>query len=469
MDDVLGMSIAQMAAGFRARQFSPLEVTGAYLRRIERVDPAINAHITVTAERARADALRATEELAVGTDRGPLHGIPIALKDLFATAGIRTTAGSKILADWVPETDSTVTRKLHEAGAVLLGKLNTHEFAYGATTNNPHYGPTRNPWDRDRIPGGSSGGSAAAIAAGLAAGTMGSDTGGSIRIPAALCGVVGLKPTFGRVSKAGVLPLSWSFDHAGPITRTVEDAALMLNTIAGYDPADFSTVPMPVPDFTAGLGAGVRGLRIGVPRAYFFDLLDEEVRAAVEAALGVLRDLGASVADVDLPLVAGGAAARIALSATEARLYHDEMIRARPQDFGADVLARLLSEPPSGLAVAEGLRGTRALTEQMRQRLEEFDVFVLPTEPIVAQPIGATHVVVGGQEFALIDTLTRCVAPFNATHLPALSVPCGFTAAGLPIGLQIAGRPFDEAMVLRVGHAYEQATDWHLRRPTGLA
>jgi aspartyl-tRNA(Asn)/glutamyl-tRNA(Gln) amidotransferase subunit A len=443
-------------------------MTEAYLRRIERIDPAINAYITVTAERALADATRATEELAAGTDHGPLHGIPIALKDIFATADIRTTAGSKILADWVPDADSTVTRKLHEAGAVLLGKLNTHEFAYGATTNNPHYGPTRNPWNRERIPGGSSGGSGAAIAAGLAAGTMGTDTGGSIRIPASLCGVVGLKPTFGRVSKAGVLPLSWSFDHPGPITRTVEDAALMLNAIAGYDPADFSTVPVPVPDYTAGLRDGVRGLRVGVPRGYFFDLLDAEVRAAIESALDVLRDLGARVAEIDLPLVAGEGAARMALSATEARLYHDDNIRTRPHDFGADVLARLSIEPPDGLAVAAGLRGTRAVAEQMRQRLEECDVFVLPTLPVVAQPIGATRVAIGGQDLAMIDILTRCVSPFNATHLPALSVPCGFTAAGLPIGLQIAGRPFDEATVLRVGHTYEQATEWHLRRPGGL-
>lgn len=462
------LTIARAAALFRARQLSPVELTDAYLRRIEQRDPAINAFITVTAEQARAQARRAAEELAAGIDRGALHGMPIALKDLFATAGIRTTAGSKILADWVPETDSTVVRKLHEAGAVLLGKLNMHEFAYGGTTANPHHGPTRNPWDIARIPGGSSGGSAAAMAAGLAAGTLGTDTAGSIRTPAAFCGVVGLKPTFGRVSKAGVIPVSWSFDHVGPIARTVEDAALLLGAIAGYDPADFATMPVPVPDYTAGLALGIRGLRIGIPRPHFFDLLDAEVRAAVEAALVVLKDLGTELCDIELPLIASGTEGHGLVDMTEARVYHDATVRTRSHDLGADVLALLSRDLPDAQALVAGLRASRALAEQMRARLEEVDAIATPTVPVVAPRISETMVTLAGQPVDLLSAFLRCVAPFSAAHLPALSLPCGFTAAGLPIGMQLAGRPFDEAMVLRIGHAYEQATAWHLRRPTGL-
>jgi aspartyl-tRNA(Asn)/glutamyl-tRNA(Gln) amidotransferase subunit A len=461
------MTIARAAPLIRARALSPTELTEMYLGRIEHLDPTINAYITVTAERARADAARATEEIAAGEYRGPLHGIPIALKDLIETAGIRTTAGSKILADWVPEEDSTVARRLREAGAVLLGKLNTHEFAWGGTTNNPHYGPTRNPWDTTRIPGGSSGGSGAAMAVGLAAGSMGTDTAASIRMPASFCGVVGLKPTFGRVSKAGIVPLSWSFDHAGPITRTVEDAALMLGAIAGYDPDDWGTVPMPVPDYTVDLGAGIRGLRVGVPRQYFFDLLDPEVRAATEAALAVLRDLGAQVRDVELPGVEEAAAARAQWVQVEAQLIHADSLRTRPQDFGADVLANLSRATPDAHTLTTGLQTCRIFTARTRRLLEEVDVLVTPTTACVAPPIGQDTVMIEGREMSLGAAVIRLTSPFNTNHLPALTVPCGFTSASLPIGLQIAGRPFDEATVLRVGHAYEQATEWHLRRPTG--
>jgi aspartyl-tRNA(Asn)/glutamyl-tRNA(Gln) amidotransferase subunit A len=280
--------------------------------------------------------------------------------------------------------------------------------------------------------------------------------------------VVGLKPTFGRVSKAGVVPVSWSFDHVGPIARTVEDAALLLGAIAGYDPADYATVPVPVPDYTAGLALGVQGLRIGIPRPHFFDLLDAEVRAAVEAALVVLKDLGAELRDIELPLTASGTAGRGLVDMTEARLYHDATLRTRPHDLGADVLALLSRDLPDGQALVAGLRACRALAEQMRARLEEVDVLATPTVPVVAPRIGETTLTVDGQRIALLAALLRCVSPFSATHLPALSVPCGFTAAGLPIGLQIAGRPFGEATVLRIGHAYEQATEWHLRHPAWL-
>ena len=296
--DVTKLTIGRAAQLIRVRDVSPLELTEAYLGQIEHLNPILNAYITVTPDRALADARRATDEIMAGRYRGPLHGIPIALKDLFATAGIRTTAGAKFLADSVPALDSTVARKLREAGTVLLGKTNTHELAFGGTTNNPHYGPTRNPWKLDRIPGGSSGGSGAAVAAGMACGTTGTDTAASIRLPAAFNGVVGLKPTYGRVSKAGVVPVSFFFDHPGPITRTVEDSALMLEAMAGYDPDDCSTVPLPVEEYTANLRDSIRGLRVGVPRDWFFDHLDDEVRVAVEAAIVVFRDQGAAVRDV---------------------------------------------------------------------------------------------------------------------------------------------------------------------------
>jgi len=300
---------------------------------------------------------------------------------------------------------------------------------------------------------------------------MGTDTAGSIRQPASLCGVVGLKPTYGRVSTAGVVPLSWSFDHAGPITRSVQDAALMLQAVAGYDPTDSATVPMPVPDYTAGLGAGVRGMRLGVARGYFFDELKDEVRAAVEAALLTLRDLGADVQDVELAQVAEGTAGRTLVSGAEARLYHEESLRTRPQDFGADTLARLQRAQPDAQALTAGLQACRALAQEMRQALRTVDALLTPTVPTVAPLINAEGLTAQPGAPALTPQALlqiRCTAPFNATHLPAISIPCGFSAAGLPVGLQIAGRPFDEAMVLRVAHAYEQATDWHLRRPAGI-
>jgi aspartyl-tRNA(Asn)/glutamyl-tRNA(Gln) amidotransferase subunit A len=467
--DVARLTLTQAATLIRERDVAPVELTRAYLERIELLNPRLNAFITVTAERAIADAQRAEEEIAAGQYRGPLHGVPVALKDLFDTAGIRTTGGAKIFADRVPDADATVARRLREAGSVLLGKLNTHELAYGVTTNNPHFGPTRNPWNPAYIPGGSSGGSGAAIAAGLAAATLGTDTGGSVRIPAALCGVVGLKPTYGRVSKAGVLPLSWLFDHVGPLTYTVEDAALLLQAIAGYDAADFSTVPMPIGDYAAPLKGDIRGLRVGVPRGYFYERLDDEVRAAVEAALDVLRNQGATIQEVAWPSAAALLPAGGGIVLPEIKDIHAEPLRERPGDLGADLIAGWSQDASDAVAMAAALRVCYTGTEEVRRVLEAVDVLVTPTTPVPAVPIGEEVVTYGGTTEPVFDALLRCTAPFNATRLPALSVPCGFTAAGLPIGLQIAGRPFDEATVLRVGHAYEQATQWHTRRPADLA
>ncbi len=466
--DISGMTIASAAAAIRERALSPVELAESYLSRIQRLNPSINAFISVTADRALADAHRAADEIAGGGYRGPLHGIPLALKDLFDTAGIRTSGGAKFLSDRVPERDSTAARRLREAGSVLLGKLNTHELAYGVTTNNPHFGPTHNPWNLDVIPGGSSGGSGAAIAAGMATATLGTDTGGSIRIPASLCGVVGLKPTYGRVSKAGVLPLSYQFDHPGPITRTVEDAALLLQVIAGYDPADASTVPVPVGDYSGHLRDGVKGLRVGVPSDYFFDQVDPEVQAAVMQAVETLRGLGAEVRQVSTPNIPALVGSLFEFVLAEAQEIHATPWKERPREFGADVAAILGQPSPPAERMASALRVRYTVAEQMRQLLEEVDVLITPTTPVTATRIGQDVVRIGDEDVPVIQAMIRLTAPFNGTHLPALSVPCGFSAAGLPIGLQISGRPFDEATVLRVGQAYEQASDWHLRRPRDL-
>lgn len=463
--DLAKLTIADASHALRFGAVSSRELTEAYLARIEDLNPRINAYVTITADRARADADRADTERAQGIDLGPLHGIPVAHKDLYETAGILTTGGGKIHGEHIPARDSTVVDKLRAAGTILLGKLNTHEYAYGGTTNNPHYGATCNPWSPGHIPGGSSGGSGAAIAAGLALAATGTDTGGSIRLPASFCGVVGLKPNFGRVSKAGVLPLSYRYDHAGPLTRTVEDAALMLNAMAGYDPADPMSIPMPLEDFTRKLHEGVRGLRIGVLRDYFFDVLQDGIGDAVENAIAVLTQLGAHVEDVAVPGAGEALGGLFGFVLAEAQHIHAAALASRPQDFGDDVRALLQSPAPDAAGLISGISAADSWNAACRVALEECDVLLAPTVAITAPLIGKDTVQLANAEESVMGAMIRNTGPFNGTHLPALSVPCGFNAEGLPIGLQIIGRPFDEATVIQVGHAYEQATEWHLRRP----
>jgi aspartyl-tRNA(Asn)/glutamyl-tRNA(Gln) amidotransferase subunit A len=454
--DLANLSITRASRALRAKELSPLELADAYLRRIEALNPRVNAYITVNVERAREEARRATEELAAGKARGPLHGIPIAHKDLYETAGIRTTGGAEDHGKPVRR-DCTVVRKLREAGTVLLGKLNTHEYAYGVTTNNPHTGATHNPWDLARIPAGSSGGSGAAIAAGLATATTGTDTGGSIRMPASLCGVVGLKPTYGRVSKQGVLPLSYAFDHTGPITRTVEDAALMLNAIAGYDPADATTCT-PVDDART-LSAGVRAAPAFPARGSSSARMTRcSRRSSVRSWSGAARR-GAQHRAARRQQAMGGLFGFVLAEAGDPR----QSLRTRRRTSALTCKRCSAARHPTPLLMT-GLRARDALAA-MRVALESVDVLVTPTTPIAAPRIGEETVRIGGADESVLIAMIRCTAPFNATHLPALSLPCGFTRAGLPIGLQIAGRPFDEATVLRAGHAYEQATEWHLRTP----
>lgn len=460
------LSIGAAGRLIARRALSPVELTEAYLAQIARLNARLNAYVRVLGDEARAAAQAAEDAIMHGSYHGPLHGIPIALKDLYDMAGVPTEAGSKIRRGHMAETDATVTRKLRAAGAVLLGKTNTHEFAFGVTTNNPHTGPTRNPWDDTRFPGGSSGGSGAAVAAGMAAMAMGTDTGGSIRIPASLCGVVGLKPTHGRISLAGVVPLAWSLDHAGPLTRTVEDAALVLNLLAGADDADAATVPVPVPDYPATLGAGVRGLRLGVPRDGFFVDLDPEVAAATEVALAVLRDLGATVEEVTFPSLTTWWEAQSDILLAEARHYHAEWLRTRPDDYGDDVRARLTRRDDLTAAeLVHALRVRAAATRDLMAVFTQYDALVMPTTRLPAAPIDGQTVMVNGQPVFAPNVLTLNVNPFNLTGMPAVSVPGGFTESGLPIGLQVVTRRWDEATALRVAAAYERATNWHTRVP----
>lgn len=465
-NDLTYLSIAEVGAKIARRAVSPVELTDAYLARIAHLNPTLNAYVTVTEDAARAEAQEAEGEIMHGTYRGPLHGVPIALKDLYATRGVRTAAGSKILWDRVPDEDATVTTLLRAAGTIMLGKTNTHEFAFGVTTNNPHFGPTRNPWNPDTIPGGSSGGSGAAVAAGMAAMAMGTDTGGSIRIPASLCGTVGMKATHGRVSTAGVIPLSWTLDHAGPLTRTVEDAAIVLNAIAGADSRDTMTAPVPVDDYRADLAAGVRGLRFGVPRAGFFEAIDGAVARAVEEAIGVLRALGAMVEDVDGSVLWGAHAAVADIILAEARWYHAASLRDRPGEIGEDVRGRLMRRTDlSADELMTAMRQRDAITARTAAMMERYDALILPSTRIPAPPIAGQMITIDGAQVFAPSVLTTNTNPFNLTGMPALSVPCGFTEAGLPIGLQIAGRRWDERTVFRIGAAYERATDWHTRRP----
>ena len=456
-------SATELLALLRRRQVSAVELTRSFLARIERVDKHINSYITVTADAALRDARRLDR---LRSRRGVLHGLPLAVKDLFATQGVRTTAGSKILANWVPRFDATVVARLRAAGAILLGKLNMHEFAYGTTTNNPHYGPTRNPWNLDCVPGGSSGGSGAAVAAGLCAAALGTDTGGSIRIPAAACGVVGLKPTYGRVSRCGVVPLSWSLDHVGPLTKTVEDAALLLTVLAGVDANDPTCSSRRVDNYRAALRRSVRGLKLGVPREYFFDLLDDGVRAAFDAALDTFKRLGMRVQPVSIPSVAQSQAAELAIMMPEATAYHARHLASRATDYGADVrtfleMGRLV--PATTMVAAQRLRAR--LAAECVQAFERVDAIIVPSLPVGAPRIADNFIQIAGVSVDAATALSHNMMPFNLSGLPVVAVPCGRSAAGLPIGLQVAGRAFDEATVLRIAHAYERATDWHTLRP----
>ena len=456
------LTIAQAGPLLRDRELSPVELVRAYLDRIEAQDGQLHAYVTLLPERALGQAREVEAEILRGNYRGPLHGVPIGLKDLYDTAGILTTAMSRVTPDRVPTEDATTVARLNEAGTILLGKLAMHEFALGGPDDTSLFPPARNPWNPDHIPGGSSSGSGTAVAAGLCMGALGSDTGGSIRGPASMCSIVGIKPTYGRVSNYGVVPLSWSQDHCGPMTWTVEDNALMLQALAGHDPKDPTTSTAPVPDYSAGLKDDIRGLTVGVPRRYFYEAgpdVEPETIDAIEKALEVMAELGATVRDVDIPHVEQSRYANQTIMMGEAFAYHEHNLKTRRQDFGEMVRDRFLL---GGLLTisdyVQAQRVRRLIKQEMAEVLREVDVLVTPTSP---KPAAAFE----GYSGSTTLTGPSFTGPFNASGLPAISVPGGFSSQGLPIGLQIAGKPFDEATVLRVAYNYEQAARWFERRP----
>jgi aspartyl-tRNA(Asn)/glutamyl-tRNA(Gln) amidotransferase subunit A len=454
------LTLLEAARLIANREISPVELTQERLKRIHALDGKINSFITLTEASALQAARKAQSEIDQDAPRSLLHGIPVALKDLFETQGVRTTAGSKFFRDYVPPRDAVAVVALRSAGAVLLGKLNMHEIALGVTNVNPHYGACRNPWNLERISGGSSGGSAAALAAEFCDGALGSDTGGSIRIPASLCGVVGLKPSFGRISLRGVIPLSWNLDHAGPMARRVEDVAALLQITAGYDPEDPYSVNAPVDDYLEEIELGVEGWRIVLANDKFFSQADPEVLQAVQTAASIFEQLGAHVEGREVPGGYEAAKANGLMVPSDAAAYHRQRLEERPQDFGEDVLRRLRT----GAAYSSGeyilARRTQSVIRRQYERyFEQVDVLLTPTTPVCAPPIEGPDAVEQARR------LTRFTAPFNLTGLPAISLPCGFTQDGLPIGLQMIAAQWAEKKLLRAAFAYQQATSWHAQRP----
>jgi aspartyl-tRNA(Asn)/glutamyl-tRNA(Gln) amidotransferase subunit A len=464
-------TLAVAAASLRSGEITSVALVETCLQRIERAEPEIHACVTVMTDIALEQARAVDAQRAAGAPLGPLAGIPVGIKDLVQTRGVRTTAGSRVLADWVPEADATVVTRLVHAGAISICKTNTHEFAYGWVT----WG-TANPWDLERVPGGSSGGSAAAVATGECLGALGTDTGGSIRIPAAACGVTGLMPTFGLVSRAGIIPLSWSLDHAGPIARTVEDCALLLDALAGYDPADLDSLDLPVPAYAAIIAdapppdMSVHGLRIGVPASYFFRNVDSEVEHAVRSAIGLFERQGATLVEVEIPAsIDDMFQVYRGVQRPEAYTYHRDQgwLDTRAELYRPDVLEVLLAgERYSARDYIHARQAMRAFAQEMRRLLETIDVLMTPTLPSPARRIAEvdTPILYNGRAEPAGDAL-RYTFPFDLTGQPALTVPCGFTSDGLPVGLQIVAPHLHESALLRIGHAYQQMTDWHLRVP----
>ena len=459
--------ITEQAAMLRGGELSPVELTAAYLDRITDLNGELGAYITVMGELAMSQAQQAESEMQAGEDKGALHGIPVAIKDIIYTEGTLTSGGSKVLADFIPDQDSTIVRRLDAAGAVLLGKLNLSEFAIGGTIDHP-FGTPRNPWNTGHTAGGSSSGSGIATAGGLCAGALGSDTGGSVRGPAGFCGIVGLRPTYGRVTRQGVLPMCWSMDTVGPMTRTVADCALMLNAIAGRDALDATSSDAPVPDYSATLDGGVSGLRIGLPTEMFeYEGLAADVRDSVMRAVSVLGEQGATAEEISLPLSANSGAVFIGTADVDCATYHADWLRTRGDDYDWSTRTRL--ESASLVPAWAYLRAQRArelIRRELMAALDKYDIIILPTGPVAAPTIEASTGRPGGYYQGRLDLgRRRYTSPAALAGLPALSIPSGFSDAGLPIGMQIIGRAFDEATLFRVGQAYETATEWHTQHP----
>ena len=465
--DLRSMSLTEVSVALRSQQVSSVELTRACLERAAAINPVLNCFLSIQADAALAAAQIADTQISRGEWRGPLHGVPLAHKDMFYRAGQVCTGGSLIRRDFVPAFDSSMAVRLQAAGAIWIGALNMSEFAANPAGHNWHYGHCRNPWDRDSITGGSSSGSAAAVAARACYGSVGSDTGGSIRVPAAICGVVGLKPTYGRVSRYGALPRVWSLDTVGPLARTVEDCAALTHVLAGRDTHDPTTADLPVPDYAAQLGHGIEGLRIGVPTAFFFDDVDASVQALLDAALEVLVGLGARVVEVEVPDQQRLFTISDAVAKVEASTMHGRWMRERPQDYSLFLRSRIESGfhvPATRYLEALALRG-RILQQFVHSAFSQADVLFAPVIPMQVPKLAQTEVGTAADVQRVIVGLTRCTRNLNFLGLPGLSVPCGFTENGMPAGFQLIGRPFAEARLLRAGHAYQRSTDWHRREP----
>ena len=469
------LTIAETSRRIRKKEVSPVELTRLYLERIEALNPSLNAYLTLMNDQAMDVARRAEREIRRGKYRGRLHGIPFSIKDNLAIKGVRTTAGSKILSEWVPDFDATVVKRLTESGAVILGKTQMHEWARGSHGINPFYGTTHNPWDLKRIPGGSSGGSAVAVASSLCMASIGTDSAGSVRNPSSLCGVVGLKPTYGRVSTYGGVPGTGghSTNHFGVLTKTVEDCALVLEAIAGYDPKDGLSAEAPVPRYSRAVGKGIRGMKVGLLRGYFDEAVEDEVRSALDEAVKTFQSLKMKVTEVSIPQLDLVPAVQMASSRSESTTDHEVYLRTRPRDYSSGLLysniAGLLI-PAQVFIQAQRVR--RLICQEFEQALEKVDVIMAPTVPVPAPTIEECtkgYLERDGRRIPLLDKrgnyLMLSTIPFNVTGLPSMSVPCGFSALGLPIGMQIVGGLFREETVIQVAHAYERNAGWYKRRP----
>ncbi|HEV8719463.1 MAG TPA: amidase [Candidatus Binatia bacterium] len=474
-EDLESLTIAGLAPEIKSRKISPVELTRLFLDRIERLNPVLNAYVTVTGDKALGQAERADDEIAQGHYRGPLHGIPFSIKDNIATQGVRTTAGSKVLDKWIPDFDASVVAKLKDAGAIILGKTNLHEWALGGTTINPFYGTTRNPWDLNRIAGGSSGGSGAAVAASLCLGSIGTDSAQSVRNPASMCGVAGLKPTYGRISQYGTVAGTgaYSCNHTGIIAKTVEDAALVLAAVAGHDPKDPLSARQPVPKYSESLGKNVKGLKVGILRGYFEEVMAREVKETFDEAIGVLKGLGMETEEVTIPHMDLIPAVKVCTSRVENSSAHDHNLRTRARDYSPQTLYAYLSAllvPASSYLMAQRVR--RIICDEFHALLQRFQLFALPTVGFTVPTIQECNdgwLNIDGKKIPRSDERggadSLCAIPFNVTGLPSLSVCCGFSKATTPIGMQIAGGAFQEELIFTVAHAYERATDWHNQRP----
>jgi aspartyl-tRNA(Asn)/glutamyl-tRNA(Gln) amidotransferase subunit A len=471
-NELLSSTIADLAPRIRSGEVSPVELTEAALSHAETIQPVLNTFITLMSDQAMAQAREEEAAIARGEYKGPLQGIPIGLKDNLATAGIRTTLGTRVLADYVPDEDAEVAVRCRAAGAVLLGKENMEEFAAGATSNNPHFGPVRNPWATEHVPGGSSGGGGANVATEVTFASLGTDLGGSVRLPGSFCGVVGLKQTFGRVSQRGLLVTSFNGDHIGPMTRSVADSAIMLQALAGHDPLDPSSVPVPVPDYSAALGRSIRGLRMGVPSNYFFEELDPEVEEATRRAVAALEELGAVSVPVELPMMKYIGAVRMAAMA-DSVVTHEPFLRANREDYGPDVLYRTLGgQFVLGHHYSKAMKAQRLIQEDYARAFQNVDFIVTPTTPTCAPRIDTPYIEHAGEMHRVrgpgSGLVSRNTSPLNSTGHPAITVPCGLNSGGLPIGLQFIAAGFREEVLFQVAAAYEQVSPTQGRRPPVL-